>query len=346
MSIIRDEDGAALLHPVKTKPATNKKVLWRNRRRGDRIESGQEKRSPAPGVIQASLMVLAADFKRKRFARAALLLLPSGCDNILDVTTQNPFPGMNPFFEQQWRDAHASLLMYLRDFLQERLPADLVARTEEEVVTIGGDSATNRYRPDFQVREPWTLKEPGSSELPSTAPPSREPIHVIMDEEVERWIEIRDSKGRLITVAELLSPTNKIQSVERDRYIQKRRSFIQAGANLVEIDLVRPGTSVFPEPIRKVLSGAKACYAVCVLRATRKGEHELYPIRLRERLPSIRVPLRPSDPDAVVDLQALVNQCHERGRYHFLDYNLPLEPPLSAEDTAWAAQLLRQNLLL
>jgi hypothetical protein len=43
---------------------------------------------------------------------------------------------MNPFFEQQWRDAHLSLITYLRDALQARLPADLMARTEEEVVVI------------------------------------------------------------------------------------------------------------------------------------------------------------------------------------------------------------------
>jgi hypothetical protein len=349
MSMIWDEVGAALLQAAKTEPATNKKVLWRNRRRGDRIESGQEERSPAQGLIPASLMALAGDFKRKRFAkvaRATSLLLASGCDNVLYVTTQNPFPGMNPFFEQQWRDAHSTLLTYLRDVLQERLPADLVARAEEEVVTIGADRSTTRYRPDFQVREPWTLKEPGAPGLQAPAPPADEPIHVTVDEEVERWIEIRDVKGRLITVLELLSPTNKIESVERDRYIQKRRSFIHSGANLVEIDLVRPGTSVFPKPIREVLQGAEACYAVCVSRATHRGEHELYPIRLRERLPAIRVPLRQSDSDEVVDLQALVNQCHERGRYHFLDYNLALDPPLSAEDAAWAEQLLRQNLLL
>jgi hypothetical protein len=37
------------------------------------------------------------------------------------MTTANPFPGMNPFIEQQWRDAHTMLISYLRDHLQERL---------------------------------------------------------------------------------------------------------------------------------------------------------------------------------------------------------------------------------
>ena len=46
---------------------------------------------------------------------------------MLRMTTKNPFPGMNPFFEQRWQDAHTMLIAYMRDALQERLPGDLVA---------------------------------------------------------------------------------------------------------------------------------------------------------------------------------------------------------------------------
>ena len=61
------------------------------------------------------------------------------------MTTKNPFPGMNPFFEQRWRDAHTTLITYLRDALQERLPPDLVARAEEEAVTVGAGQAPTTY---------------------------------------------------------------------------------------------------------------------------------------------------------------------------------------------------------
>ena len=268
------------------------------------------------------------------------------------MTTKNPFPGMNPFFEQQWRDAHSSLITYLRDALQERLPPDLIARAEEEeVVTIGAGHSPRTYRPDVQVREPGTLKEPGAIEVASTSPPSpptpaTEPIRVFLDEELERWLEVRDATGRLITVIELLSPTNKLESADRDRYLRKRRSFIRGGANLVEIDLVRQGGWVFSQGIRNVLEPTRACYGICVVRAAHPGEHEVYPIRLRERLPAIRIPLRPNDADLVVDLQPLIDQCHERGRYHLLNYRLGLNPPLPPEDAAWAAKLLREHHLL
>ncbi len=265
------------------------------------------------------------------------------------MTTKNPFPGMNPFFEQQWRDAHTMLIAYLRDALSERLPSDLVARAEEQaVVATGAGKTPKAYRPDVQVREPWTLKEPGMTAM-ETAPfqaSASEPIRVVLDEEIERWLEVRDLSGRLITVLELLSPTNKLEPTERDRYFLKRHSLITGGVNLVEIDLVRQGGSVFPGPVRNVLQRAGACYGVCVFRETRPGEREVYPIRLNERLPSIRVPLRPTEDDLVLELQPLIDQCHERGRYHLLNYQLDLDPPLPPDDAAWAKQLLHGAQLL
>jgi hypothetical protein len=228
----------------------------------------------------------------------------------------------------------------LRDALQERLPQDLVAVAEEEVVAIGGGESARTFRPDVQVRDPW----PGSSSddwrlaEEATAPA---PIHVFMDDEVERWIEIRDDVGRLITVIELLSPTNKLESRERDRYDAKRRMFVSGGANLVEIDLVRQGSSVFPEPIRETMRRAGACYGVCVFRTAQSNGREVYPIRLRERLPAIRVPLRPADDVVLLDLQPLIDQCHERGRYHRLDYRRDLDPPLAPDDARWLDDRLR-----
>ncbi len=270
-------------------------------------------------------------------------------DSLCCMTTKNPFPGMNPFFEQEWRSAHTSLVVYLGDALQERLPPDLRVRPEgEEVVTIGVGGPGKTYRPGVKVCEPWTPKEPSATEAPTRPPetPGTEPIRVVLDQETERWLEIRDDKGRLITVIELLSPSNKLESTGRDDYLRKCRDFISGGANLVEIDLIRKGAWVFPQAVRDVLQHAGACYAVSVFRAARRREQEVYPIGLRQRLPCIRVPLRPADADVVADLQPLVDQCHERGRYHFLEYRLAPEPPLAPEDAAWANQLLREHQLL
>jgi hypothetical protein len=146
--------------------------------------------------------------------RRGRLLLARHGDSVWRMTTRNPFPGMNPFIEQRWRDAHTRLITYLHDALQERLPPDLIIGAEEEVVTIGAGQRATAYRPDVQVREPWALKEPVAAEM-AAAPsmtPATEPIRVLLEEEIERWLEIRDTAGRLITVLELLSPSTNAMS--------------------------------------------------------------------------------------------------------------------------------------
>jgi hypothetical protein len=44
----------------------------------------------------------------------------------------------------------------------------------------------------------------------------------------------------------------------------------------------------------------------------------------------------------VLDLQQVVDEAYETGRYDRADYRRPLKPPLSPEDAAWAAELLRK----
>jgi hypothetical protein len=65
---------------------------------------------------------------------------------------------------------------------------------------------------------------------------------------------------------------------------------------------------------------------------------EYYPLPLRERLPPIPIPLRPTDPDVVLDLQAVVDTAYDRGRYD--DIASPLHPPLDSADEQWAKQQL------
>jgi hypothetical protein len=43
----------------------------------------------------------------------------------------------------------------------------------------------------------------------------------------------------------------------------------------------------------------------------------------------------------VLDLQAIYDQSYRNGRYSGrIDYSVPPEPPLAADDDAWAAELL------
>jgi hypothetical protein len=265
------------------------------------------------------------------------------------MTTKNPFPGMNPFFEQRWQDAHTMLIAYIRDALQPRLPEDLVAGAEEQLVTIGAEDQPNPIRSDVSVKEPWNSGGQGGV---AVAPPERvrapsatQPTRVFIEDEVERWVEIHDPGGRLVTVIELVSPANKTEAAARERFQKRRVVFLGGGANLVEIDLVRKGWSVFPDEVGMLAQSMRASYGVCVYVASGLRQREAYVMGLCDRLPVLSIPLRPTDADVPLDLQALVDQCHERGRYHLLRYSAELDPPLASCDAAWVDQLMREHKL-
>ena len=105
---------------------------------------------------------------------------------------------------------------------------------------------------------------------------------------------------------------------------------------------MRGGGWILPDrwPLRPV-SPERVCHHVCVTRVPRVNRHEFYTMPLRQRLPVIRIPLRRSDPDVALDLQLLIEQCYERGRYaSAIDYARPPRPPLPDEETAWVREIL------
>jgi hypothetical protein len=56
----------------------------------------------------------------------------------------------------------------------------------------------------------------------------------------------------------------------------------------------------------------------------------------------IRIPLRADDSDIVLDLQELIDQAYESGRYdRTIDYTIPPLPDLDPDDAEWADQLLK-----
>ncbi len=260
------------------------------------------------------------------------------------MQTTNPFPGMNPFLEGSWPDVHTRLIGYISDALGEELPADLSARAEEEV-TVGSESdePLTRYRADVAVSEVWP------SELPGVWQPSEEsavavaePEIVELDHPTGRWVQIRDTDGRLITVIEVLSPTNKL-GTGRAVYLQKQHDYLSAGVNLVEIDLLRIGRPAFLEDDLKMLRPEEGTrYLVAATRAVRPWRRELYYCPLRARLPAVRVPLRATDLDAPLDLQPMIDRVYRTGRYWQISRREVSAPPLPAEDAAWVQERLQQ----
>jgi hypothetical protein len=249
---------------------------------------------------------------------------------------------MNPWLEEYWRDVHASLLVYARDQLNANLPPGLQARVDERLAIDAEPDKPHGYLPDVAITEPWDRPAKPALGEGGVAVMAAEPIIVDLGRQILRHLEIVDSRTHVITAIELLSPSNKQTSDAGVAWTRKRFDYLRSGINLVEIDLLRGGSWVLPDrSLLKPVPPGRVWHHVCISQAPWSGQHGFYILPLRERLPAIRVPLRPSDPDVALDLQVLIDQCYERGRYgSILEYNQPPQPPLPDEEAAWAKQVL------
>jgi hypothetical protein len=251
---------------------------------------------------------------------------------------------MDPYLERYWGDVHTKLMVYACDEINERLPTDLQARVEETVSVDASDGDSRWVYPDVQV-----VEEPAA---PAYAPPpsivgATEPRLIVVPREsrTQRHLEIVDpnSGHRLVTAIEVLSPANKTTASGRRLYRRKQRNYMQGRVNLVEIDLIRAGWFILAIPESAIPDNCRATYLICVRRADKPHRAELYPLTLREPLPNIRIPLRPSDTDILLQLQPLLDHCYESGRYAKIDYRFPPRPPVDEDDQRWADAVLREQ---
>lgn len=256
--------------------------------------------------------------------------------------TASPFPGMNPWLEGHWRDMHTRLMVYIGDALQEELPPDLVAQVEESVTIQREFEDRTLVAPDVSVVEKSEFSPLASGSAGTSATAVAVPLVVSLDR-VERHIEIVDttSDARVVTVVEVLSPSNKLPGADRNRYLSKQQTYIESNVNLVEIDLIRAGDFVVAASPASLPPAYLEPYIVSVRRAEKPDEAEVYHLPLWQPLSTIRVPLRPTDPDAMLDLQRMLDTCFTRGRYdRKIDYAVEPYPRLSEADREWAHRLL------
>ena len=246
----------------------------------------------------------------------------------------SPFPGMNPHIEQ---DA------FWQDFLLEFLPAirgRLVAQVRPKYIVMLDEHIY------VQEHAPEPRRLVGRADVSLAVPPRprdeeavgveilEAPVQVqIPAQEVRRvpFLEVRDRLGReLITVVELLSPTNKRGGADREQYVAKREQLLKTAAHFVEIDLLRGGR---PMPLER---RPRCDYSILVSRAEARPRAGFWPIRLRQRLPIIPIPLRAGDPDARIDLQEILHHVYDATGYEDFIYASRPVPTLSSRDAAWA----------
>ena len=234
------------------------------------------------------------------------------------------FPGMDPYLEAGdiWLDFQARLAFAISDKLNQSLPRPCYARLEMRL-------------------EAGNVEEAGR--LAGFIPDELLRHHLV---------EIRDATSghKLVTLIEILSPSNKRPGPDREAYLRRQREVLESDVSLVEIDLLRAGERALVDPRIAVTLDQLTPppdYLVLVSRAwDRVGTVALsvYPCALREWLPCIGVPVKQGEAELPLDLQYLVNRTYDSGPYRrgAIDYSRPPAPPVSAEDADWAEALVRE----
>src|SRR5271165_6036506 len=181
----------------------------------------------------------------------------------------SPFPGMNPYFEQaaHWLDFHTEFLSAVRRLLAPQVAPKYIVQLEEHIYI---HDLPPEPRQRLGTADLSVAKSGGGGHAAWTVELIEAPAKVMLPEQtVEKvpYLEVRDRQGReLVTVIELLSPSNKRPGNDREAYLAKRRELLRSPAHLVEIDLLR-GWPPMPQ------EGRPACdYSVLVSRAEKRRE--------------------------------------------------------------------------
>lgn len=254
-----------------------------------------------------------------------------------------PFPGMDPYLEkyQFWSDFTPRFLANISNSLNARLLPRYETRIEEYVVVTHEDMRLHRVRPDVTISATpdWS---PGSTLVSATDLANvavAELEYPDLDPLTQRCIKVIDRKNRrVVTVMEVLSPTNKQPGEDGiETYLAKRAEYLASDAHLVEIDLLRGGERL---PMRRELPPGD--YYVYVGRQGRSPRGQVFAWNWKSRLPTIPIPLLKQDPEVDLNLQEVFESVYEPACYdRMLPYDEPVEPPLSPTDEAWARERLR-----
>ncbi len=262
----------------------------------------------------------------------------------------SPFPGMDPWLETRWESIHMSLCVYASDLLNRQLTDNYQATVDKRVV-VQADAGERSIRPDISVFRAGGESfvtfsgDGGGTTALAEADVALEPVTVALRpvEINQYFVEIRDYDGRLFTVVEFVSPTNKRPGDGLDKYRQKQAECRVCGVSLVEIDLTRAGRrQLLALPVH-LPDRARTTYQASVFRSWKPHQVQAWPMPLRHALPSIPVPVTETEAEPKLELQTLVTQAYDNGRYgRVLRYDDPPSPPLSPDDAAWANEVVQR----
>ena len=256
---------------------------------------------------------------------------------------KSPFPGMNPWLEgYMWTDVHHDLASAIRALLAPQIAPKYVARLAiATIMDNDPESEIGIIYPDVEVLERYNiLREPTATygatatvTEPTLFTPYKLPIEVRIP-----IVEIRDTaNNKLVTAIEIIPPVNKRNPNLID-YRTKIADLHRNNVHILEIDLLRRGTRPFGAKLKA------AHYQMMLLRAGTNNA-AIWAINIQDKLPILPVPLRVSDPDAILDLGKAMDTIFERSLYHLsIDYAKNPAPPIfSEQDESWIQQIVSNS---
>lgn len=240
---------------------------------------------------------------------------------------KTPFPGMDPYLEHPalWQDVHNRLIAALADVMAPIVAPRYYVALERRAYLLKPDDVVFVGRPDIAL---VTRSQPAIA--------ATTPVFDGVLEVGEDYLEIHEVRsGKLVTLVEVLSPTNKLNKDGRDQYEAERAQVLMTRTNLVEIDLLRAG-----EPMAVVGQAAHSDYRILISRGHQRPRAQLYFFRVRQPIPQFPLPLLPGEVEPLVDINTTLHALYSRAHFDLrLDYTQPAVPPLSPDDADWAATL-------
>ena len=249
----------------------------------------------------------------------------------------SPFPGMNPYLEQRaiWPDFHGAFLYQLREMITKHVSEKYFVQVASRLVLHEMSAEERGFLGNADVGIGLSRTEQDHDSNVGMIPA---PVEVVLPATEQDWVrslEIRESRDRrLVTVIELLSPSNKTPGDDREVYLNKRRGILRSETHLVEIDLRRIGRKPSPPEL------PPSDYYILVSQWENRPRAGIWPFNLRDPIPDAQIPLSSPDAPVSVSLQEALNRAYDSGAFEHYLYDAPPEPPLNAENAAWAARLI------
>lgn len=156
-----------------------------------------------------------------------------------------------------WAYFHKDWLLEIRQRLRPQLPPEYHVFVESEslLVSPDGEEPPAISLPDVSVTRPAHV----SPAVAESAPRAGTAAIIEWDEPCELFTKYtllirRAPDNHVVAALELVSPSNKGvgSRLDREKYLRKRESFLEAGVNFLEIDALMEGERLLPVGLQKL----------------------------------------------------------------------------------------------